>query len=168
MVSPASTKDWTTDYRDSQVSVTARIAQQSVSARFHRFQAQARFDRARPAAGSLKLVLDADSIETGDSSLTAAAKSPEWLDTNHHPQAEFVTERIEKDSDSRFKATGALTIKGISKTVTIPFSLQRKKDTWTIHGQFSISRTDFSIGGQGNAPLIDNNMDVHFRLRLGP
>ena len=75
------------------------------------------------------------------------------FDTANHPKLTFKSTAIEKVADKNFKVTGDLTIKGMTKEVTLDLKLlgtgvhRRSKKTmagFKLTGM--VNRTDFGVG----------------------
>lgn len=71
-----------------------------------------------PEASSVHTTIDATTIQTGDEKRDGHLRSADFLDVDNHPVLEFVSTRVAGDPD-RWKVTGDLTIRGISRPVTL-------------------------------------------------
>src|SRR5579864_764157 len=77
------------------------------------------FDPANPAATSIEAVIDASSISTMDDQRDAHLRSADFLDAEKFPAITFKSTKIEPAGDGEWKATGALTIHGVTKEVVL-------------------------------------------------
>lgn len=71
-----------------------------------------------PGASSVRTTIDAASIQTGDETRDGHLRSADFLDVENHPTLEFVSTRVEGDSD-RWEVAGDLTIRGVSRPVML-------------------------------------------------
>jgi polyisoprenoid-binding protein YceI len=70
------------------------------------------------ADGKLTGVARIASLRVKDENLEAHLQSPEFFDAAQHPEVLFESEKIRREGDS-VEAPGAITIKGITKPVTL-------------------------------------------------
>src|SRR5205823_10760024 len=63
------------------------------------------------------------SVDVRDENLSAHLQSPDFFDAERHPELRFTTEDIRLDGDGELSVGGELTIKGISKPVTVSGTL---------------------------------------------
>jgi polyisoprenoid-binding protein YceI len=90
----------------------------------------------------IDVVIDAASIETGDSQRDDHLRSPDFLDVERYPKLRFVSNQIEALGGSRYKIYGDLTIRNISKPVAPEAVLSAPvKDPW------GLTRTGASATG---------------------
>ena len=78
-------------------------------------------------------------------------KSPDFFDVAKYPKLTFKTNKIDKVSDSAFKAHGDLTIHGVTKPVTLDVTYGgAAKDPWgkervAFEAKTLINRKDFGL-----------------------
>jgi polyisoprenoid-binding protein YceI len=97
-----------------------------------------------------------DSVSTRDPNLTAHLASPDFFDAERHPEVRFTSTDVSVEGD-RVRIEGELTLKGITRPVTLTGSLTGPVDDpygnvrvgLSLDG--SIDRRDFDI--TWNAPL---------------
>jgi len=135
------------------------------------------FDRYRGRfdGHQIEFTLEASSIRCLDDWRPATGKIEEivkvalheMLDATRHPELRFVSNQITAKGDSTYHATGQLTIRGVSKPVTVTVS--RKGNV--IEGQAQIRHSDFGLKPQSaalGAIGTKDEMDVTFRLAVAP
>ncbi len=134
--------------------------------RFKRFSV--RFD---PRAGTLAVVIDMRSFDTGDGQRNGLLGGHDFFDVARYPQARFRAARLQKTSTG-YLATGPLTLRGVTHTVEVPFTwrtVQRGgRDVGTLKGATVIRRLDFGVGqGQWRATeWLGNAVTVRFALNM--
>jgi len=77
------------------------------------------FDPAAPQRSSMRAVIDAAALWTGEPDRDAHLRSADFLDVEHHPQITFESERIEVVGPSDAKAHGRVTIRGVTRPLTL-------------------------------------------------
>ena len=119
------------------------------------------FDPADPAATKGKIVVATASLHVGNSMQQQHMLSDKWLDAAKYPEIVFEAKELKNlktDGDATTAdVSGAFTLKGISKEMTVPVKLtylkdklgQRvpklKGDLLVIRANFTIKRSDFGI-----------------------
>ena len=132
---------------------------------FHRFTVN--FDDA-PATRRLQVEVDVSSIDFDSGDINDAVVGEEWFDTGQYPRARFSSERIESTGDGQFRAVGKLELKGIQRTVEVPFQWLVKESRGHLRGELQLQRKDFRIGtGEwATATEIGQEVDIRFDVRL--
>lgn len=108
-------------------------------------------NEADPTKSSMDLKIKVDSINTYDAKRDQHLKGPDFFNSKQFPHIAFKSTGIKKTGDSKFEIKGDLTMKGVTKPVTIPFTRFRTgQDPWgkqRTGGEavFKIKRSDFGI-----------------------
>ena len=83
------------------------------------------FDPANPAALNGKIVIASNSLKVPNSTMQDHLHSPNWIDVAKHPEITFEVTKVANaktaGTDTTADVTGNLTIKGVTKPVTIDF-----------------------------------------------
>lgn len=110
------------DPSHSRVGFVARHAMVAkVRGSFDEVTGSATIDGANPAASSLEVTIQAASIDTRDANRDAHLRSADFFDVEQYPTITFVGTGFEITDDSTVEVTGDLTIRGVTKSVTVPF-----------------------------------------------
>lgn len=133
---------------------------------FAKFNIAARFDPAKPASGSAKIDIYLSSIDTGNSDADEEVLGKLWFDTQHYPQAHFVSSSIKALGGDRYQALGKLTIKGKTLDVSAPFTFKQQGDSASFDGALTINRLDYAIGEGLWADLgtVANKVSITFHF----
>lgn len=107
-------------------------------------------DEKNPSKSSVEAVLKAASLDTRSEQRDQHLRSADFLDVENYPDITFRSKRIE-GSKERFKLTGDLTIRGVTKEITLDVTFEGEgKDPWggeragfTANGK--IDRRDFGL-----------------------
>jgi polyisoprenoid-binding protein YceI len=128
------------------------------------------FDAAAPEKSTLQITAKTDSLWTHVDKLTTHLKSAEFFDTAKFPDIAFKATKIEKTGEKTGKITGDLTIKGVTKPVTIDFEQTGSaKDPFGnlrvgFEGSTAINRKDWGL--TWNAALETGGVLVSERVKL--
>ncbi len=114
-----------------------------------------RFNSTDLKASSFTVSIDANTINTDIDVRDSALRTTAYLDTKKFPQISFNSKQITiAGKADRFVVKGIITIKGISKEISFPFTIIHKDEGILLSGDFKISRHDFKIG-MGSLVLSD-------------
>lgn len=108
---------------------------------FKDFKGEIIFDEKNPDVSKFDVVIDVNSISTGNGMKNKHAKSDKWFDAKKYPEIRFVSTKIVK-SGSGFSVTGMLDMRGVKKEISFPFTFVNN----TFTGSFTINRLDYNIG----------------------
>jgi cytochrome b561 len=132
--------------------------------RFTRWHANIRFDANDLAHSSAVVTIETGSATDGVDIHDRGLPAPEWFDAAGHPTAEFRTTAIRRQGDG-YEAVAQLTIKGHTKTVTLPFTLSIDGAHASMRGHLAIDRRDFDIGVHSDAnDMISQSVNISIRV----
>ena len=143
---PNPPKEWQVDYAHSSLGFIGDQGGQAFSGSFKNFTAHISLDPDHPETGKISVTVDIASATAGSSDRDAMLPQKEWFDTSQFPQAQFISTTIRKIGPGQYVADATLTIKGVTKNVTLPFTLMSEGDHWRAKGHVNVMRNDFSIG----------------------
>jgi len=112
-----------------------------------------KFDEADLEGSLFNVTADVNTINTGNGMKNKHAKGKEWLDATTYPTIKFVSSSFSKTS-SGYDVKGKLTLKGVTKDVTIPFTFASKGKTGTFKGGFKLERKDYNITNEGVGDVL--------------
>jgi polyisoprenoid-binding protein YceI len=93
-----------------------------VRGRFQDFSGTLQLDRARPAASSVEFTIQAKSIDTDSEARDKHLRSADFFDTDQYPTISFKSTKIVAAGKDRYEVTGPLTMRGVTREVTLPVS----------------------------------------------
>lgn len=124
---------------------------------------------AQAKTGSADIVIDMTTVNTGDSSFDEHLRGEDFLDTAKHPTATFKSTRVNFEGDKPSRIEGVLTIKGISKPVTLTVTSftttthpMAKKAAIGANAVTQIKRSDFGAGKY--APLVGDDLRIEIAV----
>jgi polyisoprenoid-binding protein YceI len=139
-----------------------------VEGRFRTFDATVAFDPAKPQATKAEFEVDLASIDLGNAEGETEAKRKLWFDVAGFPKAKFVASSVKPLAPGKYEAAGALTIKGTTRNVVIPFNLTEAAGTRTVEGEFPLKRLQYRIGEAqwSDTDTVADEVLVRFRFVL--
>ena len=116
----AAAADQAIDAARSSIVATFRQENVPVDAAFRRFSGRIDYDPAHPAAAKAAIQVATASLDLGSQDYDAQIRNKDWFDSATYPGASFVSTAIAPGAPGRFTATGTLTLKGRTRTLTVP------------------------------------------------
>ena len=99
-----------------------------------------------PQKGAFDISVDATTVDTDNESRDNHLRKEEYFNVEKYPKIGFKSDRVTV-SGNTFTAYGKLTIKGITKDISIPFTAIAKDGGYLFEGSFQLDRKDYKIGG---------------------
>jgi len=153
--------------RGSTVGFATAWSGDAIQGRFDRWTADILFSPDALEASKVSVSIDLASVKTGDDQRDASLPSGDFFNVAEHPKATFTATRFEKTGEGRFVARGTLTLRGVSKPLSLPFRLKIDGDTATVTGVTSLDRLAYGVG-QGewqNTETIPAKVSVNISLK---
>ena len=165
------TGDYTLDPAHSRIGFVARHAMVTkVRGAFNEFTGTARLDGDNPNRSSAQLRIQAASIDTRNADWDGHLRSNDFLQMELHPEITFATTEVTWTGEDAFDVTGDLTIKGVTRSVTVPFTFDgQATDPFGnvrvgLEGSTTINRTEFGV--TWNATLETGGVLVSDKVTL--
>ena len=137
---------WIVDPDASSVMFTGRQGDEDFTGRFGAFDAQIRFDSDDLDNAVINAAVDLGSVDAGSNDRNASLPERGWFDTARFPRATFRSSAVRAVGGDGYEADGTLTIKGVDRPVTMPFTLAVMGERAVADGQLALDRTVFGIG----------------------
>ncbi|MDX6712432.1 MAG: hypothetical protein QOH96_3448 [Blastocatellia bacterium] len=135
-----------------------------VEGRFKDFTGVIHFDEKDVTRSTVEFSAKVESIDTGVEPRNKHLRTADFFDVEKYPEMTFKSTSVESKGKSGYVLKGDLTLKGVTKQVTLPFTITGAvKDPWGntrfgIEAHTKINRRDFGVN-YGNA-LPGGGFDV--------
>jgi len=165
------TGTYTIDPAHSRIGFVARHAMVTkVRGSFNEFEGHGYFDADDPSQSHLQLTIEAASIDTRSADRDGHLRSNDFFDMETYPQISFASTSVEALGDGTYRVTGDLTIKGVTKPVSVDFDYAGDAvDPFGNHrvgfeGSVVVNRKDWGVNW--NAPLEAGGVLVSEKVTL--
>jgi len=132
--------------------------------RFDKTSGKITLDRAAKT-GSVDVVIDAKSVNTGYPLFNEHIQGEDFFDTAKYPTITFKSSSLKFDGDKLVAVNGDLTIKGVTKPVTLTVTSfhcmphpMLKKEACGANATTKIKRSEFNAGK--NAPFVSDEVTL--------
>jgi polyisoprenoid-binding protein YceI len=135
-----------------------------VDAPFRHFNGRVDYDPAQPNASKAAIEVETGSFDMGSTDYNSEVAKKAWLDSGTYPKATFISTSVKPGAAGHFDATGTLTLKGKSQTLTVPVTATKSAANTVFEGTLEISRGYFAIGDAEWKDVVDDKVKIKFRL----
>lgn len=143
---------WTLDPTHTRIGFVARHAMVTkVRGAFNEFEGTAVVDGSDLGASTVEVTIKAASIDTRNEQRDGHLRSNDFLAMDEHPEITFVSTGVRASGGTSLELTGDLTIKGVTRSVTIPFEFEgAATDPFGnlragFEGSVTVNRKDYGI-----------------------
>ena len=144
---------WQLDPYHTQVEFAAKhLGMMTVRGHFAEVNATATIDPDHPEASSVEVTIPVASIRTHNETRDNDLRGANFLDVENYPTITFKSTSVEPISDDRFTLKGDLTIKGVTRPLSIAmlkygeFNDPMMGHRIAYSGESKISRKEFGVG----------------------
>lgn len=146
------TATWTVDRAHSNVEFRVKhLMISTVRGNFRDFEASLRIDQEHPENSSVTASIDVASIDTNEEGRDAHLRSDDFFNAERFPKITFQSRKVESPDGSRFTMTGDLTIRDVTRPVTLEGALEgrivdpRGNERAAFSATAEISRKEFGV-----------------------
>jgi polyisoprenoid-binding protein YceI len=132
--------------------------------RFDKISGSITLDRAKKT-GSVDVTIDAKSVNTGSGLFNEHIQGADFFDTEKFPIITFKSSKVNFDGDKVASVDGKLTIKGITRPVTLTVNSflcmphpMMKKEACGATATTTVKRSDFNMGK--HAPYVGDEVTL--------
>lgn len=161
--------DWRMDAQASTLGFVGSAQGEEFQGSFGTFDAEVRFAPDALQEARFDVAIDLRSADTRNAERDETLQSADFFRTRREPMARYVAERFRALEDGRYAADGELTLRGVTRPVTLEFSFS-DGDPAVLEGEATLDRTQFEVGGGDWASDADirHAVRVVTRLELHP
>ena len=171
----APTQPTTFRVREGDTAIQFTITKWSVfkeEGRFRDFTGSIHYDPKQPAASQVEFEVRVASIDTKIDTRNRVLLTEDFFYADRYPTMTFRSTRVVATGKDAFQVTGALTIRGVTKTITVPVKLlgfhtltdaDKRVNIAGFETSFTLDRTAFGVNGtrwSGGELILANEVNV--------
>ncbi|WP_250574595.1 YceI family protein [Nonomuraea sediminis] len=156
------TGDYVLDTAHTRIGFVARHTMATrVRGQFEEFEGSAYLDGDDPSKSSARLTIRAKSIQTHNPQRDDQLRGT-FLYTDDHPAITFASTAVAQTGETTFKVTGDLTMRGVTKPVTVDFALTGARNGSRVgfKGSVTINRNDWGVNWNAATKVLVGSMVV--------
>ena len=169
------TGSYSIDPTHSRIGFVARHAMVTkVRGSFNEFSGSGYFDEADPSKSHLELVIRAASIDTRNADRDGHLRGNDFFDMETYPEITFASTAVQRVDAVTYRVTGNLTIKGVTKPVTVDFEFTGSAvDPFQnlrigLEGRTTINRKDWGVNWnaalEAGGVLVSEKVTLEFEV----
>ena len=144
----------------------------TTSAEFEQFSGSLMFDEDDVAQSDVRVTIDLASVDSGFETFNGHLRNKaEWFNVEEYPEATFESTGIEQVGDGRYEVTGDLTLKGVTREVTLDTTINKigqhpvtKAKTIGFDATTTVSRSAFDMGKY--APSVSDEVTIRISSEM--
>ncbi|MCZ6900240.1 MAG: YceI family protein [Bacteroidetes bacterium] len=145
---------WEVDSIHSSISFTVTHFFTPINGAFDKFTGSLSFDPEQLATSSVDFTVEISSINTKNAKRDGHLQSEDFFNAKQWPTMSFKSEKFESTGDNKFMVSGKMTIRDVTKDISIPLELLGVRDHMMKEGslvgalksEFSLNRNDYGVG----------------------
>ena len=153
----------------SEVSFRIRHLVSKTSGRFAKYDGTIVVDNADASKSSVNVTIDATSLNTDNAKRDGHLASPDFFDVAKYPTLTFKSTSVKEVAKGKLEVTGAFTLHGVTKTITIPVtnlgtSAGMKPGTFVagFEGKVEIKRSEY--GMTTYLPAVGDEVEISLNI----
>ncbi len=138
---------------------------------FRSFDVAFNLDNENAANSEVDVTIDATSIDSRVDVFDGHLNGPNFFDTENHPTITFKSTSFEAADEDKFNIAGDLTIKGVTKSVTLDATLvkaanhpMKKTPTIGVTAQTKVSRSEWGLSRA--VPNVGDEITIFISVEL--
>ena len=131
--------------------------------KFRTFAGEILADAQQLSASQVRLVIEAQSIDTDNARRDKHLRSEDFLFVEKYPTITFVSTAITGAAPT-YTVQGDLTMRGVTQHLTIPVTVEQRQNEIVARGNITLSRKAFGINYTAFFNPVQDNVDVIFSI----
>jgi len=137
---------WTIDPAKSRIAFGAEQIGKLIAGRIGSWTGTIVLDPQNLAVARIDIRIDMRSATTGARDVDDMLLGKDFLDVARSPEARFTSDAVTRGSGDSYQARGRLTLREVTRDVTLPFTLRIESGQATARGTVGIKRLDYGVG----------------------
>ena len=155
------------DSAHSQINFVAEARFISCHGYFDKWQAEVQLDPQKIEDSSVKLTIDAASINTRIQRRDDHLRSKDFFSVAEYPQITFVSKKVTKTGANKYNIVGDLTLRGVTKEIEVPAEMAfYEKTRGRFRGTFQLNRKEYGINYDSQMNSIQDIVQVQFDINV--
>jgi polyisoprenoid-binding protein YceI len=133
--------------------------------RWRDWTAELNWNAENPEASTISVTINAEEVDSGVDEFDGHLRDAQFFDVANHPEITFKSASLDRTGDNAGSMTGDLTIKGVTKPVTLNvvlnkagFDERRGNYKLGFSAQGSLKRSDFGLDAY--VPFVDDEVQL--------
>lgn len=143
-------REWQLDAAQSSIRFSVAIENSPAEGEFTSFSTLIHFDPENLPESNVEVSIDLNQIEASYDDVAKNLKKDNWFDVAHYPTAHFVGQDFKSLGGNKYRVTGNLTLRDVTRPETLYFTLTEYDDRHArVKGRMTLDRRDYGVGQGG-------------------
>lgn len=151
---PAYAQKWQLDLDHSRFYFSIKHTYATIRGDFSDFSGDINFNPAEPEKSSFNFTIKTESVSTNIGKRDTHLRGKDFFDVSQYPVITFKSSKVTKEADDQFRVDGELTIKDVTKNVSLLFKYYGQQDNKLVPGKvvagldasLSLDRLEYHVG----------------------
>lgn len=153
--------EWTVDHSKSRLGFEVAQGDSVLTGTFENWSAKIILDPTSLETARIDAEIMTGSAITGNQQFDSMLPTPQWFDAAVFPVATFKSEAVRSLGGNQYEADGLLTIRSLSKPVTLAFELDVDGKTASARAHAIVDRSDFKVGDGIGESSVANTVSIN-------
>lgn len=172
----AAAPEWQFDPNHGEIVFKVQHVLGFVTGIFEKYNGTVRFDPNDLSGSSIDVTIEVDSLDTRVPKRDNHLRSKDFFEVKKYPTITFVSNEIRNTGGNRYIAKGQLTMKGVTKTIELPFTFlgivdnpfEKNMEIAGFDARHTIDRLEYNVGDgkyykQG---VVGKDVEISLRLEM--
>jgi polyisoprenoid-binding protein YceI len=137
---------------------------------FREFEGKLDFNKQNPEQSRVAITIQVDSVDTDSAKRDGHLQEEDYFYSQKYPTIQFESKSFRKRGDNQYVVAGPLTIRGVSKPITLQVTLTERQAQWAVKGdalffesEYDLNRMDFGVSG--GTPGVNERLKVLLKIK---
>jgi polyisoprenoid-binding protein YceI len=164
---PPATAPHIIDSAHSQINFVAEARFISAHGSFDKWDAEVSLDHERIENSTVKITIDASSINTRVERRDNHLRSKDFFDVAQYPTITFTSKKVTKTGDKNYNVVGDLALHGVTKEISVPVEMVfYENNRGRFRSTFQINRKEYGINYDSKMNSIADMVQVQFDINV--
>ncbi|HJQ67465.1 MAG TPA: YceI family protein [Blastocatellia bacterium] len=155
------------DQAHSQINFVAEARFISAHGSFDKWEADVSLDRDKIENSTVKITIDATSINTRVERRDNHLRSKDFFDVAQYPTITFTSKKVTKTGDKNYTLVGDLALHGVTKEITVPVEMVfYDNNRGRFRSTFQLNRKEYGITYDSKMNSIADMVQVQFDINV--
>ena len=155
------------DQAHSQINFVAEARFISAHGSFDKWEADVSVDRDKIENSTVKITIDAASINTRVERRDNHLRSKDFFDVAQYPTITFTSKKVTKTGDKNYNVVGDLALHGVTKEISVPVEMVfYENNRGRFRSTFQINRKEYGINFDSKMNSIADVVQVQFDINV--
>jgi len=140
----------------------------TVRGRFSELSGTVSYDEKDPSKSSVVAIIKTASVNTDNQKRDTHLRSADFFEADKYPEIRFESTKVEKAGDGELTVTGNLTMKGVTRQITLPVTLAKAEASGKmrlgVETGTRLNRFDYNVSFDPTGTTVGKEITIEINL----